>query len=510
MNEYMKDVVSNGHVTLGRNKMRIEETFEEYLEDPLEIVLNNFGAMLSSHNANVKAYVEIEKYYRGQHKILGKTRPNEDDSINNKITANQIARIVDFKKSMMVGTPIEYALTIVTEDTDDMTYFHKYLVDSGKSSYDIQKYEDIFKYGVALQMVYPRKEKNFDVESQSPFEVLHVSPDKGFCFYTSDISEKKIGCVLLGSKIINNKRQTVYHIYLDKNHSEFNYMVIYQNSSSATAINGYEILDTKKIYADIPLVEFYLNQSRMGIVEQLIPLQDMINQLLSGQLDDIEQAINHYIVLYNQELDDKDKESFLEFRKQKLLSVNTINPDTPADIKILSQSLDNQAITSVYDSMVKTMEDLVGAPSPSGNNSSGGDTGDARALGNGWENAQLKAETDATYISKYEREMLNLMLNIAYDTANSPMGEIKSTDIDIKFSINIRHNIISKAQALQLLHGMNFPLKDALTAVSLVHDVDGVATKWQERIDNENEKEKETKTTTEDINVVETKTTTEE
>ncbi len=508
---------TNSSILMGRQQMRIEETYDEYIKNPIQTILSNFGKMLSSHNNNVSDYIRIENYYRGNHNILNKTRANNDTSINNKITANHVSRIVDFKKSIMVASPIEYAVTNSKQDTDDMVYFHKYLVDSRKSSYDIQKYEDLYKYGVALQMIYPRKEKNYDVETQSPFEILHVSPDKGFCFYTSDIGNRKIGCVLLGTKIINNKRQTVYHIYLNKNdiNNMNNYYVIYSNSSNENSVNGYVILEQQKIFANIPLVEFYLNQSRMGIVEQLMPLQDMANQVLSGQLDDIEQAINHYIVLYNQDLDDADKETFIEFKKQKILSVNTSDPNKPADLKLLSQSLDTNAVMEVYNSIVKTMEDLVGAPSPSGNATSGGDTGDARALGNGWENAQLKAETDATFISNYERDGLQLMVDISYAAVNSPMGEISCSDIDIKYSINIRHNLIIKTQSLQTLYNMDFPLNESLAITGLVHDVDGVAKNWQERIDDikEQENQEETNsntstTVTENIDVV--KTTTEE
>ena len=46
------------------------------------------------------------------------------------------------------------------------------------------------------------------------------------------------------------------------------------------------------------------------------------------------------------------------------------------------------------------------------------------------------------------------------------------------------NNLLVKSQALMNLRTINYPVKQALNAVGLTNDVDGVGNEWQQQIDS--------------------------
>ena len=64
------------------------------------------------------------------------------------------------------------------------------------------------------------------------------------------------------------------------------------------------------------------------------------------------------------------------------------------------------------------MYDIVACPKTSGGVTSGGDTGEARILGNGWESAQNQAKVDVTYVTYYEQEFLKKVIYICKENTD--------------------------------------------------------------------------------------------
>lgn len=78
---------------------------------------------------------------------------------------------------------------------------------------------------------------------------------------------------------------------------------------------------------------------------------------------------------------------------------------------------------------------------------SGGDTGQARLLGEGWTMAYQRAKQDDLSFIKSEREFLKVVLRIEKDS-NSDIKDLKISNIDIKIPRDKSDNMLTKAQTL--------------------------------------------------------------
>ena len=154
---------------------------------------------------------------------------------------------------------------------------------------------------------------------------------------------------------------------------------------------------------------------------------------------------------------------------------------------MLNYKLDLESVNQYYERIKKAMYDISGTPQSSGNVTSGGDTGQARLLGNGWESAQNQAQVDTTYLIQFERELVRKIIAICIKTPSCPLNKIKASDVSIKFNINMSNNLLVKSQALMNLRTINYPVKQALNAVGLTNDVDGVGNEWQKEIETSQE-----------------------
>jgi len=116
----------------------------------------------------------------------------------------------------------------------------------------------------------------------------------------------------------------------------------------------------------------------------------------------------------------------------------------------------------------------VGIPSRDARSGGGGDTGDAVYLRDGFQQLEIVARTKETFFKRAERATLRLLVNLAQKE-----GELKKLavkDIDIRFSRNMTDGILSKANAISILHSTN--VLDPTDVLSLV----GVTTEPDELV----------------------------
>lgn len=486
----------------GRKRIVIPVTVEQFNENPIGWIKRYLHTCLATNKANEQEYKKLYAYYCGDHDIKNKTRINGSNDNNNQTIVNHIFRHIEFKKGFMVGNPIEYSNANSKLETDDMTYLNKYFRDSKKASLDISKYEQIYIGGVANTFIIPRR-SDFDVKNEAPFTLSVLEQGQGFVVYSSDITKEPLFNVTISEHVeLDVNRATnkmIYDIYYVKKEDGYCYTFsLIRNGASSFGYYG-EGVETKQTYKFLPITEFALNDSRMGIVETIISLQDFINTTKSNQIDGIVDFINSYLVFENQNFKSPDFLSiFEELKKKRVLGLSTVDPSKPAKVSLLKDELQNQDIELVYESTKSEMYDINAVPISSGNVTSGGDTGQARLLGNGWESAQNQAGTDTTYLTQFEYDLLSKIVWICKDAVGSPIKEISPSDIEIKYSINMSNNLLVKAQALKNLYDINMPKEDALIMTGITSDTHGVGHKWQlnddKKIQMENQTQQNTQT----------------
>lgn len=459
----------------GRKKITIPVSSKNFRENPLKYIEHYLGNCVSINNSNYKDATLLNNYYKGLQDILSKERLNKDTDNNNQIVVNHLFRQVEFKKGFMVGNPISYSLGVSDKTSESLTIFQKYLKDSLKASKDIDKYENLYISGLALQYIMP-KTTDYDKKSESPFELYNIETGKAFKVYSSDVSSDPLFDVVVSEEIdekfVKRKVYDVFYIPEEDNPQGYCFCITlddkYQKKEDSLE---------KQPIKFLPLIEYSLNKNRMGIVELVIAIQDGLNTIQSNQVDDIVDFVNAYLVFENQDLGEDWAKQVKEFRENRAILLKTKNPQTPAKLSLLKQAMQHTEINAFFEILVQEMYDIVACPKTSGGVTSGGDTGQARILGNGWESAQNQAQVDISYVIQYEYELLKKQLAICKEYTTY-FENLYASDIDIKYSINMSNNILTKTQALQNLYAMHIPYEDALNITGVTNDSHGLAEKW--------------------------------
>lgn len=110
---------------------------------------------------------------------------------------------------------------------------------------------------------------------------------------------------------------------------------------------------------------------------------------------------------------------------------------------------------------------------PSREQNTGGDTGQAVYLRNGWDFAEQRAKIDEPVTIKAEKEFLRIALNIL-KTKQQISEELTISDIDVKITRNNTDNMLVKSQALIYLLEKGIHPKIAIRTVGLWSDPEKV------------------------------------
>ena len=218
----------------------------------------------------------------------------------------------------------------------------------------------------------------------------------------------------------------------------------------------------KEIYK---ITEEYPEQEKYNVISQL----NAINRITSNELDDIEQFVQSLLVYVNQQVD---LETHRKLIKLGAMEVFTSEPNKPADVKLLSQKMDNSKTKTFKDSIYDDVLTIVGIPRLN-DKPSGGDTGQARLLGEGWTMADERAKQDELSFKEPERQFLKLILNICNEKLkgkSETLKGLKLSDIDIKFTRDKSENILVKTQALLNLMSSQCPPDIAFSVIGLFND----------------------------------------
>ena len=441
----------------GRKQIIINASLQDFYENPLEIIKENISYILSTHKQNVEEMEYLRNYYRGKQDILEKVRSNGEQKINNKHVTNYAWEYVNFKKGYYVGKPIKY-VDVNEEKYNDIKYLNCYLRDVKKPSKDLVKYENMLITGIAYTMTIPNK-KNYNIEFESPFTYT-VLDNKDVCVVRSnDVYKTKLFTMYI-STLVDKESGTDYKVY-----------VIYYDDEFIEVTHKSEemyISDSGKMPVYECITEYQLNEQRMGVFEPILSALNSLNNITSNQLDQLEEMVNSYLTFENVDISELVK-NIDEFRRKRILAVETNNPETPAKIGSIKIENEHSSINNKYKEIEQRNYDIIGVPMPTSSTGQGV-SGEAQVYGGGWENAQIIALVDTQYILQYEQEDLNKFIYISKDKANSKTPNLYSSNLEIKYTINKSNNMMVKAQSMTYFIDKGFTREQALTFCEITDD----------------------------------------
>lgn len=354
-------------------------------------------------------------YYNGKQKILNKTYSDPSKPCNRVVT-NYCRSIVSNFAGFNLGIPATYQVD------DNVQYFLRY------NDY-IQKDTELLTqglvFGVAYELLY------IDSDGETRFE--NISPLYGFDIYSSDLSDDDMSAFV--------------RIYTEDNvditQSNTYMVVVYTKDKITTYRTVGEfgslefVSEVPHSFGQVPVIAFNLNPEREGIFEQIIPLQDSYNEVLSAQLDELGMLVDSFLVLKGVSAEEED------IQKMKTNRVLLMDADSSADF--LVKNVNNSQIIEILTEIKKRIIEISTCPDFSAENFA---TTSGIALQyrlTGFRNTSL------AFMSQFEKALRRRIELFGW--IEQIKGD-KVTDFKITFTNNLPTNTLEIAQIINQLRGL--------------------------------------------------------
>lgn len=461
----------------------------EIFTDVKEITNENIGDILreafSIHNLNAAEIKYLQDYEKGKQPILERVKEVRPE-INFKTVENHAAEITAFKVGYVFGSPITFVqranndTTSNVGDTDDknIAALNEMMFEEGKAVQDQALGKDLAVCGVGYRIVLP-KEK---VVGTSVFDMVRLNPTTSFVVKFNDIYKRPaigVSYVVL---------QDTYTIRVGAYTNKWYYEL------EGNTLGDFKVLSIKpNRMGIIPIIEYKNDNERMGCFERVLPLLDALNTATSDRLNGLAQFVQSILWMNNCDIDTEQMNEL----KDKLGLLTKSEPGNPASVQYLTATLDQAQTQTLIDYLYEQILQIAGVPGRE--QATGGNTGQAIMLSNGWQIAENHARSMEQTFTESEREMLKVVLKIIGIVSPDKLSKLRLSDIDVKFSRNRTDSLLVKTQGLmnQLQAGIH-PLI-AITNCGLYSDPQSVWNdsreylgKWLYEAEGEEEDEKDT------------------
>ena len=396
-----------------------EQIFTSYDEVNSSNINKVLDEVLTKHQKNAGQIKFLYDYYKGKQPIYERVKEIRPE-ICNMIVENWANAIVSFKVGYLCGSPVQYvsgkskkSLTKSIDKLNDLMDAHS------KASVD----KDLIEW----QMICGTSFRSLFSDEEDTISISSLDPRNTFVIYSMDIQHKPLAGVYLATKKERGK--------------EVDYSTVYTPTEIITVRASKKVSVEKNPLGYIPIMEYPANNARLSVIEIVIDLLNAINDLDSNRLDGVEQFIQSLLVVYNADIGE---ETANTLREKGLIALKSTN-DCNADIKIISEQLDQNQTQTLKEDLIKRVREIVGLPAQGDGNSSDSSNNGAMLLKGGWENAETRARESEVMFKKSEIPFLKVLFSIL-STKNILTLDVE--DVDIRFTRRNYENIQVKAQVL--------------------------------------------------------------
>ena len=424
-----------------------------------ENVLDAVEQTMIAHQENRAAMLYLQKYEKGDQPIFYRVKTIRED-VNVHCMANYAKLITDFKVGYEFASPImfvqraadDFTKADVRKDDKRVSSLNEMLWEQDKAGKDIELAHDFKTTGLGYMLVYPKREKSDDI---APFDLVVLNPLNTYVVYSNDAYQRKMMAVTYSwIPEMSIARITAY-----------------------TPDWVYEILGNRivsklpNMIGKIPIVEYRNDANRMACFEAIIPLADALNIANSDRVNDISQYVQAILWLHNCAIDPNQKD---ELRNGGFIQTTTTADGKEAKVTYVTSALNQQETQALVDYLYDQMLEIAGVPGR--DSASGGNTGAAILLSNGWQLAETMAKTMEPIFAASEMEMLDIIIAIFKNSPNIPedLKALRKSDVIVKFSRNKTYDLVSRTVALANLINIGIEPGKAISTVDIFDDAQQV------------------------------------
>lgn len=384
-----------------------------------------------------KAYIthllnrgEIEylwRYYKGDQPSLYRLRELRPE-MSKQIVENRASEITSFKVGYLVGKPVQY---IASAEGDDISDSVARLNDAMRRIGKHTKDKSLVEWCMICGLGYRYVTQNNDKRIRSPFNLYTLDPRNTFVIRRNDYTEDVIAAVNYVTDEQGNVTFTIYT--LDRVYT------LLKGSGKATY--------TVNAFGAIPIIEYQNNNARMGCFEIVLTMLDAISDFDCMRNEAVETFVQSLLVLYNCQVEEGTTADTI--RQAGMILLKSMNGEK-ADIKNLSEQLDQSQNQTLKDDMYQSVLQIVGVPSQSNGNTGDSSNNGAVILRNGWQGAETRAEAFEAMYQQPESEMLRVVAILCNGLSDFSFDP---ADVEVKFTRRNYENILSKSQTLTTMLG---------------------------------------------------------
>lgn len=277
------------------------------------------------HNIRLK---RLQDYYEGNHDILQRVY-DDPTKPNNRIVTNYCKDITDFLTSYVAGRPVAFKnapkpLAEVLTENDEQWECQEVV-------------HDMIVNGFACELFYTDENGEPRYNNINPLECIFI--------LESDLQEDLTGFIRAIKQADGS-----YIVYVYNNVS----MRVFKATESLSELTQIQE-ETPHYFGAVPVV-FYPNGAEMqGNFEQVIPMQDALNKVVSDSVNDWESFVDSYLVLEG--LQGTTASDIAEMKANRVLLMN--NEDKAY---WLTKQADNTRIKVLQDDLRATILELGNVP----------------------------------------------------------------------------------------------------------------------------------------------------
>lgn len=404
-------------------RRRISTSVDSITAENVADVLSN---AYTTHLANRTEIEYLYKYYKGNQPALYRKKEIRPE-ICSHIVENRASQIVTFRVGYTVGKPIQY-VSVVGDDkvSKAIARLNDMMRKVGKPSKDKQLVEWQMICGTGYRMTLA----NDNPGAKVPFDIYIPDPRNTFVIYKNDVGQTPLAGV-----------------YYTTDEQQNNTFYVYTNDGQHFVLDGWQsgTIIKRSTYklAGIPIVEYPLNNARLGAFEVVLSLLDAVSDLDSNRLDSVQQFVQSLLVAYNCELPEDATANTI--RAAGMIVLKSVG-ENKADVKVISETLDQSQIETLKRDLLDAINEIVGMPSQ-GNGSTGDSSNNgAVILKNGWQGAETRAQDFEMMFREPEQRTLEIVTGICNGLL--PDFELDPDNIDVKFTRRNYEDILSRSQTL--------------------------------------------------------------
>lgn len=394
-----------------------------------------YGAgVLGSAATGLTDYKAKMRMYLGDHDILHKPADMQRTGPDNRLVANIANYLVDTYNGYFMGIPPKIAL-----DNDQQNEF---LQDWNDTNSVQDKLNEISKqcdiYGRSYALVY---------QDEDGYTCLTViPPTDGVMIYDDTINHGRLAFIRHWSTQGDQGTQNMAEVY---------------TADTITTYNDTRMIDERpNIYGVVPAVEFFDNEERLGLCDNVATLINELNDTLSSKQNQIEYFDNAYLSVLGLNLDaDGDGLPDIDLQTQRMI----YSPDADAvnaKIEFLAKPDGDGMQEHQIDRLTNLIYQIAKVPNPNDDSFSGNASGVAMQY------KMLSMQNMAASKERKFTRSLRKLYRAVFSLTNWPDAW---RDLKFKFNRNLPNNLSEEVTDARNLEGV-VSKETQLSVLSIVDD----------------------------------------